>query len=103
MAQNGNGSRISAVTKETLLPISMLVLIATMVWAAASDRAQLKSDVHHLQQDVAKLTERLEYQQQKLSDYRAQVDEYRTADLEQGRNITRLEKRLDVHQERDHQ
>ena len=93
---NRNGKTVLQLSKDTLLPVSMLVLVATLVWTLATDRQQLLSDVDNLKAEIAGCHKRLDAQAQKLSDYRAQVDTYRTNDFDQAQDLQELKLQLRI-------
>lgn len=96
MAEESNGHKVARITSNTLLPLSLVVLVGTMIATLSADRARLVDDIDDLKEDLAKVEMQLEETKQKLSNYRAQVDQYRTEDYRQAGLLADIDKRLTV-------
>ena len=86
-----NGNKIS---KETLIPVSLFLIAITFVATIAMSWQARTSDIETLQATVTEIKKQLEDRSQKLANYRAQVDVYRTEDYEQREQISELFQRI---------
>ena len=99
---NGTNGRekLEQFSKHTLLPFSIVMLIAALAWAGGATRASLvdgpemRAAIEKLESEFEKQLEKRDLliaaQVQKISDYRAQVDGYRTEDFKQTEKLTAL-------------
>ena len=90
MTANGNGK----FSRETLIPVSLLLIAVTFTATLAMSWQARTSDIETLQRDIAKISALLDGQIQKVSNYRAQVDSYRSEDYEQRQKIAALAERI---------
>lgn len=87
---NGNGK----FSKETLIPVSLLLIAVTFTATLAMSWQARTSDIETLKEDVAKLEKQRDADIQRIANYRAQVDGYRLDDSKQESYLLRLDKRL---------
>ena len=89
---NGNGSKL-VFSKETLVPVSLLLLAVTLVANLAMSWQEKTSTIEQLEADHSGFEKRLDDQQESMAKYRAQVDAYRTEDYRQTETINKLRER----------
>ena len=87
---NSNGK----FSKETLIPVSLLLIAVTFTATLAMSWQARTSDIETLKEDVIRLEKQRDDDLQRIANYRAQVDAYRTNDTKQASYLLRLDKRL---------